>query len=185
MRLQAGERSMTNKLWRTAVIAAALLTPVLASAQDVKTDWDRMYDFSTVKTFAVKLGTSWGNPLSENRVSADLADTLKAKGWQQAPEAMADAVVVFHGATQTQHDINTFYTGWGGWGYRGVGGATTTVTDYLVGTLVVDIFDAKKKSLVFRGTASDEISNDPQKNQKKVEKATDKMFKNFPPGKKS
>ena len=64
-----------------------------------KTDWDRMYDFSTVKTFAVKLGTSWGNPLSENRVSADLADTLKAKGWQPAPEAMADAVVVFGGDT--------------------------------------------------------------------------------------
>jgi hypothetical protein len=50
-----------------------------------------------------------------------------------------------------------------------------------VGTLVVDMFDAKTKNLVFRGTASDEISDKAEKNQQKVEKASAKMFKNFPP----
>jgi hypothetical protein len=35
---------------------------------------------------------------------------------------------------------------------------------------MVDIFNAKSKQLLFRGTAQDEIS--------------DKMFKNFPPGSK-
>jgi hypothetical protein len=54
----------------------------------------------------------------------------------------------------------------------------------MVGTLVVDIFDAKTKALVFRGTASDEISDKPEKNIKKVEKASAKMFKDFPPGSK-
>ena len=51
-----------------------------------------------------------------------------------------------------------------------------------VGTLVVDIFDAKSKSLIFRGTASDEISEKLEKNQKKLAKASEKMFKDFPPG---
>ena len=63
-----------------------------------------------------------------------------------------------------------------------MGSSTTTVREYAVGTLVVDIFDAKSKSLLFRGTASDELSDKPEKNQKKLAKASDKMFKNFPPG---
>ena len=65
-----------------------------------------------------------------------------------------------------------------------MGTATTTVSEYMVGTLVVDIFDAKTKALMFRGTASDEISDKPEKNVKKVQKAADKMFKDFPPGSK-
>jgi len=66
----------------------------------------------------------------------------------------------------------------------GTGTATTTTSEYLVGTLVVDIFDAKSKALLFRGTASDEISDKPEKNIKKLGKVTDKMFKDFPPGSK-
>jgi hypothetical protein len=79
--------------------------------------------------------------------------------------------------------------GYGGYGYRGWGGAgmgtaTTTTSEYLVGTLVVDIFDAKSKALMYRGTASDEISDKAEKNIKKVAKASDKLFKDFPPGSK-
>jgi hypothetical protein len=53
-----------------------------------------------------------------------------------------------------------------------------------VATLVVDIFDAKSKALLFRGTAADELSDKADKNIKKLDKATSKMFKDFPPGSK-
>ncbi len=74
----------------------------------------------------------------------------------------------------------------GGYGYRyggmgGMGTASTTVSEYTVGTLVVDMFDAKTKNLVFRGTAEDELSDNPEKNAKRLEKASDKLFKDFPP----
>ena len=168
---------------RMFVIAAALALPTMAAAQDVKTDWDKSYDFSKPKTFAMKLGTSWGNQLSENRVLKDLTEALTEKGWKAAPEASADTIVVVHGATDTKKTLNTFYDGYGygGWGYSGFGGSTTTVSEYLVGTLVVDIFEKGTKKLIFRGTASDEISKDPSKNEKKSDKAAQKMFKNFPP----
>ena len=95
--------------------------------------------------------------------------------------------MVLHGATEKQKTLNTFYSGgYGGYGWRGRGGgmgtATTTESEYLVGTLVVDIFDAKTKALLFRGIAQDEISDKPDKNIKKIDKAANKMFKNFPPG---
>lgn len=159
-------------------------------AQDVKVDFDDKFDFSTLKTFSIKLGTSWGNPLSEKRVLDEFEAALTKKGWTKAEdEAGADAVVILNGATQEKKDLNTFYSGgYGGWGYRGWGGgmstAHTTVSEYTVGTLVVDIFDAKGKQLVFRGIAQDELSDKPEKNQKKLAKASEKMFKDFPPGSK-
>jgi len=156
-----------------------------AFAQDVKVDYDKAFDFSTLKTFALKMGTTWGNPLSEKRVTSEIEAELVKKGWSKTDEASGNAIVVLHGATQQKKDLNTFYSGYGGgWRWGGMGSAQTTVSEYTVGTLVVDIFDAKSKQLVFRGTATDELSDKPDKNVKKLEKASEKMFKNFPPGQK-
>ncbi len=163
-----------------------LLLAGAAFAQDVKVDYDKAFDFKTLKTFAVKIGTSWGNPLGEKRVIAAVEAALATKGWTKADESAADSVVVLHGATQEKKDLTTFYSGYGGgyrWGgFGGMGTATTTVDEYTVGTLVVDIFDVKSKQLVFRGVAQDELSDKPEKNEKKLKKATEKMFKDFPPG---
>jgi len=163
------------------MLGVLLLCASPAGAQDVTRDWDRAYNFATIKTFAVKIGTSWGNAMSEERITGDLTRELTAKGWKVAPEASADAVVVLHGAGQTKHSTSTFYDGWGGWGYSGFGSSTTMVSEYLVGTLVADVFDAKTKKLVFRGSATDEISDNPSKNISKGQKAIQKMFKDFPP----
>ena len=43
------------------------------------------------------------------------------------------------------------------------------------------MFEPKSKNLVFRATAEDELSDNPEKNQKRLEKASAKMFKEFPP----
>jgi hypothetical protein len=172
---------------KLAIAAALVFVSTAVFAQDVKTDFDKSANFGAIKTFAVKIGTSWNNQISEKRISDEIAQTLGEKGWKQV-DANPDALVVLHGATEKQRTLNTFYSGgYGGYGYRGWGGmggmgtATTTESEYLVGTLVVDIFEAKSKALMFRGTASDEISDKPEKNIKKVEKASSKMFKEFPP----
>jgi Domain of unknown function (DUF4136) len=163
-----------------------LLLAGSAFAQDVKFDYDHAFDFATLKSFSIKIGTSWNNPISEQRVMDVFSEALVKKGWTKAAdEASADAAVIIHGATQQNQSLNTFYTGgYSGWGWRGWGGmstAHTTVTTYKMGTLVTDIFDAKTEKLVFRGTATDEVSDKPEKNTKKIQKAADKMFKNFPP----
>jgi hypothetical protein len=160
-----------------------------AWAQDVKVDYDHAANFAAIKTFSIKLGTPWGNQIGEKRVMDEFTQALTEKGWTLAPEGKADAQVVLHGASETKKNLNTFYSGgMGGYGYRGWGGmggtATTTVSEYTVGTLVVDIFDATGKNLLWRGAAQDELSDKPEKNAKKLGKATDKLFKDFPPGSK-
>jgi hypothetical protein len=173
------------KLVRAIFACSLLMLPAMAVAQDVKTDFDKAFDFSTVKTYSIKIGTTWGNDLSQRRVLTEFDEAIAAKGWKKAPEAQANIQVVLHGATQTKHSASTFYSGMGGYGYRyggmGMGSAQTVVSEYVVGTLVVDMFDATSKNLVFRGIAEDELSDKPEKNAKKLEKASEKMFKNFPP----
>jgi hypothetical protein len=170
-----------------AVLTGCLLAlPPLASAQDVKIDFDKAFNFAPVKTYSMQIGTAWGNDLSQRRVLDEFDQAITAKGWKKVGENQADIHVVLHGASQTKRNVNTFYSGMGGYGYRyggmgGMGTASTTVSEYTVGTLVVDMFDAKTKNLVFRGTAEDELSDNPEKNAKRLEKASDKLFKNFPP----
>jgi len=176
------------KLLPAVLTGALLVLPALALAQDVKVDFDKAYNFAPVKTFSIKIGTAWGNDLSQRRVLEEFDQAIAAKGWKKVADDQADIHVVLHGATQTKRNANTFYSGgMGGYGYRyggmgGMGTASTTVTEYTVGTLVVDMFDAKTKNLVFRGTAQDELSDKADKNAKKLEKASAKMLKDFPPG---
>jgi hypothetical protein len=165
------------------------MAPAMAAAQDTKIDFDKSFNFAAVKTYSIVIGTKWGNDLSERRVLTEIDQAITGKGWKKV-DSGADVQVVLHGATDTKHNVNTFYSGmggYGGYGYRGfagggMGSASTTVTEYRVGTLVVDIFDPKTKTLVYRGTAEDELSDKADKNAKKLEKASAKLFKNFPPG---
>ena len=176
------------KLKTMVVAGLALAVAGGAWAQDVKVDYDKAANFGAIKTFSLKLGTSWGNQIGEKRVTDEITQALTGKGWTVAPEGQADAQVVLHGASETKRSLNTFYSGMGGYGYRGWGGmggtgtATTTESEYTVGTLVVDIFDKTGKSLLWRGIAQDELSDKPEKNVKKLGKASDKLFKDFPPG---
>jgi len=171
---------------RALLTASIVMLPAMAAAQDVKVDYDKAYDFSTAKTYAISIGTSWGNNLSERRVLEEFDQEIASKGWKKVPEGQAQILVLLHGATSTKRNVNTFYSGMGGYGYRGYGGggmasAQTTVSEYAVGTIVVDMFDAKTKNLVFRGHAEDEISDNPDRNKSRLEKASQKVFKNFPP----
>ena len=84
--------------------------------------------------------------------------------------------VVANVSTSQKQSLETFYNGWGGWGFGGWGGVDTTVRTYLEGTLVVDLFNAQTKKLVWRGIATDTVSDKPQKNADHIEKSIEKMF---------
>jgi hypothetical protein len=115
---------------------------------------------------------------------------LTAKGWTQVASG-ADVSVIAMQKTREEQTLNTFYDGFGGgWGWRGFGGegfgdgfgeSTTTTDIYRVGALIVDLFDAKTKQLLWRSSGSDTLSNNSSKNIRNLNKAVEKMFKDFPP----
>jgi hypothetical protein len=156
------------------------------SAQQVKTDFDRNANFGQYKTYSWEQ-VKTKDALDVGRIKAAVNAALAAKGWTQV-DSGGDVSIIAMEMTHDQQTLNTFYNGFGGgWGWRrfgggGLGEATTTTETYRVGTVVVDLFDTKTKQLIWRGSSSDTLSNNSDKNIKNLDKGVDKMFKNFPPG---
>ena len=165
-----------------ASVGIVLLSATVSLAQQVKTDYDRGADFSQYKTYSwEKIQTQ--DPLWVNRIKEAVNADLTAKGWMPV-EAGGNVAIVAMEMTQNHQTLNTYYDGFGGgwnWG-GGFGDATTTTENYKVGTLVVDLFDANTKKLIWRGSSSDTLSDKSGKNIKTLDKGVQKMFDHFPPG---
>ena len=163
-----------------------LLFASTLSAQQVKTDYDRNVNFAQYKTFSWEQ-VKTKDPLDVDRIKSAVNAALTAKGWTRVDSGV-DVSIVAMEITHEQQTLNTFYDGFGGgWGWRDFGGggfgeATTTTDTYKVGTLVVDLFETKTKQLLWRGSSSDTLSNNSEKNIKNLDKGVEKLFKNFPPG---
>jgi hypothetical protein len=161
-------------------IAMFFVLTAASLAQQVKTDYDHNASFDQYKTYSwEKVQTR--DPLLVDRIKEAVNGALAAKGWTQV-DSGGDVSIVAIEITQNRQTLNTFYDGFGGgWRFGGFGDATTTTETYKVGDLVVDLFDAKTKNLIWRGSSSDTLSNNPDKNTKNLDKGVKKMFAHFPP----
>ena len=161
-------------------LALFLAMAASALAQQVQTDFDKHANFAQYKTYSWKK-VKVNDQLWEPRIKEAVDSQLAAKGWRRVDDD-GDVSLTAIGTTRLERTLDTFYNGFGGWRWRGFGGtATTTEHDYKEGTLVVDIFDTKTKQLIWRGNAEDMLSGSADKNEKKLNKAVEKMFKKFPP----
>ena len=169
-----------------ALMGIVLVVAGTSSAQQVKTDFDRSANFGQYKTYSWKQ-VKTSDPLWVDRIKNSVNAALAEKGWTQV-DSDGDVSICAIEITQDQQTLNTFYDGFGGgWGWRrfgggGFGDATTTTETYKVGTLVVDLFDTKTKQLIWRGSSSDTLSNNSNKNIQNLDKGVEKLFKQFPPG---
>lgn len=176
-------------------VAGVVLAPLGVQAQKVSTDYDHKAEFSGYKTFSfIKVQAS--DPLVQQRIQDGITSELTKHGLELMPSG-GDLEIAAVGSTHSVDEYSTFYNnlggggwGWGGWGRRGWGGwgggpgvgqSTTTVEKVPVGTLRVDLYGEGTHQLVWRGIARDQLSDKPEKNTKKLNKALDKMFDKFPP----
>ena len=161
-------------------IATFFVLTAASFAQQVKTDYAHNANFGQYKTYSwEKVQTK--DPLLVDRIKEAVNGALTAKGWTPVASG-GDVSIVAMEITHNQQTLNTFYDGFGGgWRWGGFGDATTTTETYKVGSLVVDLFDAKTKNLIWRGSSSDTLSNNANKNTKNLDKGVQKMFAHFPP----
>jgi Domain of unknown function (DUF4136) len=160
-----------------------LYSSLSALAANIVTDYDHSADFSQYKTYSW-LKVQAGDSLWADRIQQDVDAQLAAKGWTKV-QSNGDATVAAFQSTQDHQTLQTFYDGFGGgWRWRGGGGlgmSTTTADVTKVGTLVVDIFQAQSKKLLWRSKESDALTGNPGKNAEKLSKDLANMFKHFPP----
>lgn len=156
----------------------------MASAQNVTYDYDRSADFSRFRTYAWVQGTEVSDELNHKRVVRAIDSQLLAKGLMRTENpAEADVLVAYHANFDTNLEINGFSSGWGGYRFGGSRSGSATVEEILVGTLVIDMVDAKSNVIVWRGIATREIDvkANAEKRDKNITKAAEKLFKNYPP----
>jgi len=158
----------------------------IVCADEIGTDRAHDFDFSTVQTFAVKVGSSWGNSGSESAAKDGITKRLTQKGWKEGDESSSDVVVVLHGATQEKGTFPSFYNELPNYKWQDIGAPALADSDhyeYKPGTLLVDIFETKSRKAVFRGVIVGGLSGSPEQQAKRIDKDAGKLFKDLPSSK--
>ena len=158
-------------------MSVCLLSTALVS-QKVSVNYNHDESFAQYHTYA------WA-PSNPNQIKdsilaqvaqQDIDSALQSKGLQKVGAGQnPDIIVTSNGGMQEQ-------TSYSAWGMRGIGGGMGAITpeQNVAGTMIVNLYDAKDQSLVWRGIAQDTLSKKGNKNQEMVEKAVQKMFKQWP-----
>ena len=181
------------------VISAILIFCFGCATMEVSYDFDHEVNFSAIKTY------DWlpvpekakGDELLMKHIRSATNNELQAKGLKMSSEN-PDILIAIHGGKEKRVDFQEWgyaydkhdYDHWGPgypWGYyRQPAGRDYTeyrrgidTYEYEIGTLMLDFVDAKKKELIWRGTARAVI--DPGKSADQVNEAVKKILEPFPP----
>jgi len=162
-----------------------------AFAQKVRYNFLPGTDFSKYKTYQwVKIEKAqYPNQLLDEQIMRSIDAQLAQKGLKRVDEGIQDLTVVYQVALNQETEWNAYstggsYWGWGGWGGWGGMQSTTAYSKTITnGSLDLDIYDNLTKKQIWRGEATKTLDppKDPSKLQKKIDKAMEKLLKNYPP----
>lgn len=165
-----------------ATTACLALLGTIVFAQSVTYDFDRSADFSRFRTYSWVRGTNLNDELNHQRIIRAVDAQLASRGFSKVDaSANPDALVAYHASFDRNLEING--SGWGGYRFAGPRSGTARVEEVVVGTLAIDMMDARTRNIVWRGMAAKELDAkaSPEKRDKNITKAAEKIFKNYPP----
>jgi hypothetical protein len=178
-------------LSRVLIIAIAFLGIVYSigcsTAYDISYDFDRAADFSGLRTYdwLPEPEKSEMSDLDLRRIQRAVGVALKDKGFIKST-SNPDFLVASHLGTKDKVNASAWGYGygpyrryWGGyWGHGGV-----SVYQYEEGTLILDFVLPDSKNLIWRGTAKSVVdnANTPDKRDKLINVAVQKILQQFPP----
>ena len=176
---------------KTPTILALLLLVASfpALAQKVYVDYDYATAFSEYKTF--QYIETQEDLRDFSRTSHDLVvsqlSLYAIEGGLQEVDSDPDFYLAYYTADRwdlnlAMSDLRYSYGddfNLGGYWDGGVGTRTPNSFNFKQGTLIVDAWDAERQELVWRGIATAAVSSNPDKNDKKIEKALKKIMKKW------
>ena len=179
---------------RARTLGAVALTLVVCACGgiQVNSDYNPDTDFTSFRTFAWAEGSgSLDDPrmtdLVDQRFRRAVESELVSRGMEKTPSGEPDVFVGYQIALDDRVDYQTINTYYGGaWGYRGVYGGVvgtqTTATEYTVGTLVIDVYDARQRELVWRGSGEGKVSQarNPEESQERINQVVTRIMQGFP-----
>ena len=167
-----------------AAVTAMALLGTSAAAQDVSYDFDKSADFSSLHEYVWVRGTPVNDELNHRRIVEAIDRQLAAKGLRRADgREGADVLIAYHAVFARDLAVHGMSSGWGGYYLAPTRSGSARVEPVIVGTLMVEVIDATTGSTIWRGIATREVDVDaaPEKREKNIDKATQKLFKHYPP----
>jgi hypothetical protein len=186
---------MKMKFGIITLFVAVILTA--CSSVKISSDMDKTADFTKYKTYEYY---GWAdnsdqmlNQLDKERIENAFGMEFSNRG-MTIVESGGDLVVTLYIVTQQKQQTTATTTGMGGaYGYGGYygygpgygwGGGMSSTTyntyDYTVGTLVIDIYDAAEKKLIFESSASGEINEKTKGRDDRIAKTASKIMYDYP-----
>lgn len=165
------------------------------STMKTSSDYDPETDFQNIKTYSwvvkkIDKPSYHLNELMDERVRTSVDNELQSKGLSKVKTGEADILINYLTQIDKKVNIDTFNSSFGyspyhgaGWGRGGSIQTHTTVREYEVGTLILDIVDRKNNKLIWRGSVADTIreKNTPEERINAIDTAVIEMLKEYPP----
>ncbi len=184
------------RVFRVTGAGALMLVAVTAAfAMSVKSDYEKSFDFSRLRTFAFKTDRASNDPLSTNTIEAEriqnaLSAQLSANGFSPAPDN-PDFVVAFYSHKKQETRVQDVGPAFGfgpgfGWGYGIPGrgrwrwglGPDIWTTNYTQGCIMADIIDPRNNEVVWRGVVTDTV-NGINQSEKQSDQAAKDLVQRF------
>ena len=169
-----------------ALVVLSCLACVTAVAQKTNIDWDRQANFSQFHTYAWEKSPHPANGLWDQRIVDAVDKQLQAKGLQKVDASSnPDMWVTYSKSIKDQKTlVGTGYGygpgwGWGAWGGGGPVMYNTWVTkEAHAGGRAGG---CQGQAILWRGSATDTVTDNSNKNINNLDKAVAKLFKGYPP----
>jgi hypothetical protein len=184
------------------LLAAALLAALSfasgCSTIAVDADWNPKASFDGLSTWAWLPRRAEGTApetvdatLLNQRIESAVEDELAARGYTLAEEGPPDFLVAYHVAFEKKLEARTLYSGYYGGYYGGYPGGVwtgpmyseTIVTEYQLGTLLLDVIEPTRLEVIWRGRAQGRVHEfrSPEQREARVREAVSKVLALFPP----
>jgi hypothetical protein len=161
-----------------------------ATRMTVSSHVERGLDVSAYRTF------DWGppdalpvgdprldrNPFFKDHLTGAIEKGLAARGLQLSSDGQPDLLIHYHANISTRMNVNRVDSAYG---YCSEGDCLwlSNTVDYEAGTLVLDVVDSRRKTLIWRGWAQHSINamlNDPDRMEATINEAVTRMLRRFP-----
>lgn len=165
----------------TLILIVALSLGACSNQIIVRTDYDKEVDIRNYNTFVwldnhgieERNNPLYYNELNDKRIKTAVVRSLNAKGYtatEEKPRLKVHYHIVIEDKTQVRNDVYSSY--WIN--------SQRDVYRYREGTLIIDLMDADKGALLWRGWAVSALSDSDQMSEELIETAVAKIFNALP-----
>jgi hypothetical protein len=161
------------------VMLVLLMAGCGGSSARTGVDYDPKVNFRDYRTYSWRNGTPSANSLMDQRIIRSIERELRRKGLQEVSSG-GDLRVAYHLSFDRRLEIFSwdYLSGpyWSDtWSRR------TEVRAVPEGLLVVDLIDGRRNQLVWRGVATDELTESETDMESRIGYVTAELFEDYPP----